>query len=262
MNKIINKKSLKGMLAVMLCAVMAFSVCACDVDSDAEPTKTDAQIQFDKYCDDLFSEELEDDALTAHFDISNPSDYGLKYDEEDYTLGHVSDEDTKESFDELKQAKKDLEEFDRSGLTSSQKQTYDTLASYFEIQLSYEGTTELQSIFAPQSGIVASLFTTLSEFTFYEKDDTDLYLAVLKDTKRYMDECIAFTKKQAEDGYFMTEEIAKQSIDECEKHIKNDKSVLVDEFESRIKSLGLSDSEKKLLSIPTKSILKNTTFLP
>lgn len=60
-----------------------------------------------------------------------------------------------------------------------------------------------------------------------------------------MDECIAFTKKQAEDGYFMTEEIAKQSIDECEKHIKNDKSVLVDEFESRIKSLGLSDSEKK-----------------
>ena len=245
MNKIINKKSLKGMFAVMLCAVMAFSVCACDFDSDAEPTKTDAQIQFDKYCDDLFTEELEDDALTAHFDISNPSDYGLKYDEEDYTLGHVSDEDTKESFDELKQAKKDLEEFDRSGLSSSQKQTYDTLASYFEIQLSYEGTTELQSIFAPQSGIVASLFTTLSEFTFYEKDDTDLYLAVLKDTKRYMDECIAFTKKQAEDGYFMTEEIAKQSIDECEKHIKNDKSVLVDGFESRIKSLGLSDSEKK-----------------
>ena len=147
MKKIINKKSLKGTLAVMLCAVMAFSVCACDFDSDTEPTKTDAQIQFDKYCDDLFSEELEDDALTAHFDISNPSDYGLKYDEEDYTLGHVSDEDTKESFDELKKAKTDLEEFDRSGLTSSQKQTYDTLESYFEIQLSYEGTTE----FAPQS---------------------------------------------------------------------------------------------------------------
>ena len=180
MKKIINKKSLKGTLAVMLCAVMAFSVCACDFDSDTKPTKTDAQIQFDKYCDDLFSEELEDDALTAHFDISNPSDYGLKYDEEDYTLGHVSDEDTKESFDELKKAKMDLEEFDRSGLTSSQKQTYDTLESYFEIQLSYDGTTELQSIFAPQSGIIANLFTTLSEFTFYEKDDTDLYLAVLK----------------------------------------------------------------------------------
>lgn len=66
MKKIINKKSLKGTLAVMLCAVMAFSVCACDFNSDTEPTKTDAQIQFDKYCDDLFSEELEDDALTAH----------------------------------------------------------------------------------------------------------------------------------------------------------------------------------------------------
>ena len=123
MKKIINKKSLKGTLAVMLCAVMAFSVCACDFDSDTEPTKTDAQIQFDKYCDDLFSEELEDDALTAHFDISNPSDYGLKYDEEDYTLGHVSDEDTKESFDELKEAKTDLEEFDRSGLMTPLKAT-------------------------------------------------------------------------------------------------------------------------------------------
>ena len=43
----------------------------------------------------------------------------------------------------------------------------------------------------------------------------------------------------------MAEDIAQQSIDECEKHIKNDKSVLVDEFEPRIKSLGLSDSEKK-----------------
>lgn len=245
MKKIINKKSLKGTLAVMLCAVMAFSACACDFSSDTEPTKTDAQIQFDKYCDDLFVEELQDDALSAHFDISNPSDYGLEYNEEDYTLGNVSDEDTKESFDELKQAKKDLEEFDRSALTSSQKQTYDTLESYFEIQLAYEGTTELQSIFAPQSGIVANLFTTLSEFTFYEKDDTDLYLGILKDTKRYMDECIEFTKKQAEDGYFMASDIAQQSIDECEKHIKNDASVLVDEFESRIKSLGLSDSEKK-----------------
>lgn len=39
MKKIINKKSLKGTLAVMLCAVMAFSVCACDFDSDTEPTK-------------------------------------------------------------------------------------------------------------------------------------------------------------------------------------------------------------------------------
>ncbi len=48
-----------------------------------------------------------------------------------------------------------------------------------------------------------------------------------------MDECIEFTRKQAEDGYFMAEDIAQQSIDECEKHIKNDKSVLVDEFESR-----------------------------
>ena len=54
MKKIINKKSLKGTLAVMLCAVMAFSVCACAFDSDTEPTKTDAQIQFDKYCDDFF----------------------------------------------------------------------------------------------------------------------------------------------------------------------------------------------------------------
>ena len=34
MKKIINKKSLKGTLAVMLCAVMAFSVCACNFDSD------------------------------------------------------------------------------------------------------------------------------------------------------------------------------------------------------------------------------------
>lgn len=245
MKKIINTKSLKGTLAVLLCAVMAFSVCACDFGSDTEPAKTDAQIQFDKYCDDLFVEELEGDALNAHFEITNPSDYGLKYDEKDYTLGHVSDDDTKKSFDEMKQAKKDLEQFDRSGLTSAQKQTYDTLESYFEIQLSYEGTSELQSIFAPQSGIVSNLFTTLSEFTFYEKDDTDLYLAVLKDTKRYMDECVAYTKKQAEDGYFMAEDIAKQSIDECEKHIKNDESVLVGDFETRIKSLGLSDSEKK-----------------
>ena len=135
MKKIINKKSLKGALAVMLCAVMAFSVCACNFDSDTEPTKTDAQIQFDKYCDDLFSEELEDDALTAHFDISNPSDYGLKYDEEDYTLGHVSDEDTKESFDELKKAKTDLEEFDRSGLTSSQKPLKATLKFSFHMRV-------------------------------------------------------------------------------------------------------------------------------
>ena len=63
-----------------------------------------------------------------------------------------------------------------------------------------------------------------------------------------MDECMSSQGNRLEDGYFMAEDIAQQSIDECEKHIKNDKSVLVDEFESRIKSLGLSDSEKKTVS--------------
>ena len=40
------------------------------------------------------------------------------------------------------------------------------------------------------------------------------------------------------------------------------KSVLVDKFESRIKSLGLSDSEKKTVVETNKKVfLKNTTFL-
>lgn len=251
MNKNKINSGFKRVSALVLCAVILASSAACNINnqngssSGNSSPSTETQLSFEKYCDSLFKESLEDDAYSAHMKITNPSDYGLKYDKDDYTFGEISDDYFNDYYKDLKKEQKNLKKFDREKLTSNQKLTYDTLSDYFDISLSSEGTQMLQNIFAPQSGTVPNMFMSLSEFVFYEKDDIDLYLALLKDSKRYYDECISFAKKQAEDGYFMTEEIAKQSIEECEKHIKNDTDVLVDEFESRISKLKLSDSEKK-----------------
>lgn len=245
----------KRAVSIVLCLIMILSLAACSSDkkessnkpqsSQATKTKeTDVQTKFDEFCDRLFAEYLEDDPLNAHFLVSNPTDYGIEYDEDDYTLGEVSFESNDEDLESLQKYLRELNSFSRADLSADRQLTYDIISEYIRIQKELGDDAEIVNLFAPSAGIVSNLSTIFNEYEFYDKKDVDEYLLFLKDTKRYMQQCIKFTQEQAAQGYFMNDKIADKAVDECKKHYDGKCKDLIESFEEKLDELNLNESEK------------------
>ena len=56
----------------------------------------------------------------------------------------------------------------------------------------------------------------LSEYRFYEKEDADTYLDLMRSTGNYFDEVIAFERGKSEKGLFMSEKLADAVIEQCQ----------------------------------------------
>lgn len=245
----------KRAVSMILCLVMILSLAACSSDKKessnkpqssqaTKPKEIDVQTKFDEFCDRLFAEYLEDDPLNAHFLVSNPADYGIEYDEDDYTLGEVSFESNDEDLESLQKYLRELNSFSRADLSADRQLTYDIISEYTRIQKELGDDAEIVNLFAPSVGIASNLSTIFNEYEFYDKKDVNEYLLFLKDTKRYMEQCIKFTQEQAAQGYFMTDKIADKAVDECKKHYDGKGKDLIESFEEKLDELKLNESEK------------------
>lgn len=248
-------KYCKRAVSMVLCLIMIVSLAACSSDKNeslnkpqssqsADSKVTDVQTEFDEFCDKLFAEFLEDDPFSAHFLVSNPADYGIKYDEDDYTLGDMSLESSTEDFESLQKYLRELNSFSRADLSVDRQITYDIISEYIRIQKELGDDAEIVNLFAPSTGVASNLPTLFSEYEFYDSEDVDEYLMFLKDTKRYMEQCIQMTREQSAKGYFMSDKIADEAIDECKKHYDGKGKELIDCFEEKLDGLNLNGSEK------------------
>lgn len=235
----------KKLAALALCGALMANCSGCSYFYTIEKEGNEPADTFDDFCDNILTDILEDDALNTHYTVTNPWDYGVKFDEDDYTLGSVDLEEAEESYEEMREVLKQLKSYDYDNLSKQQKITYDVLESYINKQLAFEGTDELVSLFSPNSGIISNLSTTFIEYQFYEVDDVEEYLLFLADTDNYMEEVFEFTKYQAEEGYFIPDEVADEVIEQCEKYIESENEPLIITFEDKINQLDISDDEKE-----------------
>ena len=65
------------------------------------------------------------------------------------------------------------------------------------------------------SGVQTQLPVVLSEYQFYDRQDVDDYLALLKTTGEYFDSLIRFENQKAEAGLFMADYAADTVIGQC-----------------------------------------------
>lgn len=248
-------KYCKRAVSIALCLIMIVSLAACSSDKTessnkpqssqaAESRVTDVQTEFDEFCNKMFAEYLEDDPFSAHFIVSNPADYGIKYDEDDYTLSDVSFGIGNEDFESLQKYLRELNSFSRADLSADRQITYDIISEYIRIQKEFGDDAEIVNLFAPSTGVTSNLPILFSEYEFYDSEDVDEYLMFLKDTKRYMEQCIQTTKEQSAKGYFMSDKIADKTIDECKKHYDGKGKELIECFEEKLDGLKLNVSEK------------------
>ncbi len=199
--------------------------------------------QFRTFTRSLFQTEVSANTISLHYTLRSPSDYGIA--DIPATYGNLSS-DPIAAKASVRNVLSSLQEFDPDTLSLENALTFKILDTY--LKNASTGTNYLlyQEPLGPVSGIHTQLPVLLSEYSFYDTQDVETYLALLKETPSYFDSVIRFEQKKAASGFFMPDYQADSVLDTCQSFIDMGKeNYLVSTFNERIASLDLLPENKK-----------------
>lgn len=199
--------------------------------------------QFRTFTRSLFQTEVSANTISLHYTLRSPSDYGIA--DIPATYGSLSS-DPVAAKASVRNVLSSLQEFDPGTLSSENALTFKILDTY--LKNASTGTDYLlyQEPLGSVSGIHTQLPVLLSEYSFYDTQDVETYLALLKETPSYFDSVIRFEQKKAASGLFMPDYQADSVLDTCQSFIDMGKeNYLVSTFNERIASLDLLPENKK-----------------
>ena len=73
----------------------------------------------------------------------------------------------------------------------------------------------LQFLFEPNQGLIGALNQNFLEFRMETEEDVQLYLTLLADVERYLNEALTYTQNQARRGYFLQDVYKRQVLLVC-----------------------------------------------
>lgn len=207
---------------------------------------TEVQLQFNEALMEMFKETVSSDALTLHYKLIDPSLYDIEL--EEVSLGSLKEEDLKKVDQSILDDLSIINQFDKKQLTKTQQVDYEVVKNYLEIQAMSIGLDEYSILFSPSSSITSAIVTNFTEFRFYQKEDIEMYLTLLKDVERYLNEALDFTSKQVDLGYFMNNVGIEDTISSIERFIsKESDNELIVSFNHKLDDFdGLDEVEKEV----------------
>ena len=209
----------------------------------SSPHAESSDRQFRTFTRSLFQTEVSANTISLHYTLRSPSDYGIA--DIPATYGSLSS-DSVAAKASVRNVLSSLQEFDPDTLSSENALTFKILDTY--LKNASTGTDYLlyQEPLGPVSGIHTQLPVLLSEYSFYDTQDVETYLALLKETPSYFGSVIRFEQKKAASGLFMPDYQADSVLDTCQSFIDMGKeNYLVSTFNERIASLDLLPENKK-----------------
>ena len=199
--------------------------------------------QFRTFTRRLFQTEVSANTISLHYTLRSPSDYGIA--DIPATYGSLSS-DPVAAKASVRNVLSSLQEFDPGTLSSENALTFKILDTYLENASTGTDYLLYQEPLGPVSGIHTQLPVLLSEYGFYDTQDVETYLALLKETPAYFDSVIRFEQKKAASGLFMPDYQVDSVLDTCQSFIDMGKeNYLVSTFDERIASLDLLPENKK-----------------
>ena len=239
-------KKIKRLLAAVLCVITV--VCATGCGGRAikrRNTVSDYEKQFDEYCDELFKSSLEQEPFSLVYTLYDYEQYGIEVSDDDKTLSVMDYDAYVELYEQSEQELKELKAFDRSRLSTERQHTYDTLVWLYETGLEFKDGYYMQRAIGAGSGFICNLVTNFTEYCFRREQDVKDYFLYMESIPPYYESYIKFCNEQADKGLFVNDDVIEQNIEYCDKMLDTDAKVYIDTFESRIKALDLSDSDKE-----------------
>ena len=209
---------------------------------------------FEEFTKEVFCREVASNTISLHYTLKNPEDYGIE--ETAVTFGGFETEKDAilASVENLQQA---MAEYDYGNLSVENRLTYDVLDYYLERTEADAKYILYEEPLGLVSGVQTQLPVILSEYPFYDKEDVDTYLELMKTTPEYFEELTEFEQAKSKAGLFMSDEAAQEVITQCKSFMNmGESNYLISTFVERIKQVeGLSEEEK------SKYIQKNALML-
>ncbi len=220
------------------------------------PVKADGD-DFDEFLTQEWRHMMEKDYVSMHYSVKDYKKMGLKKPE--VNLGEIGYEQNEKDLKEHQASLEKLHQFDYDSLSDSQKIDYQVYEANLQDDIASESYPNYQEMFNPYTGVHSNLTTTLTEFVFYQKEDIDDYLTLAEDYDRLMDDMMAFTKQQAEQGYFMTDVALDEQLKEMQEFIdKGEENPFIVIFNNNVDAFeGLSDEERNAYKEKNKEIVLN-----
>ena len=193
--------------------------------------------QFEKYIDQIFREELEENTLNLHYTLAYPEDYGIKgY---SVSLGTMDPDALEDSLEETRTLNKRLKNFDPAQLSEGNQIIYDILSLEFSSRLSLGSSYLLQEPLGPNLGIQAQLPVLLAEYTFRTSADIKDYFSLLSQMPEYFQSILDFEEEKAKEGLFMSDTSADRIIRQCESFMETgEENYLSSMFGQRVQELS------------------------
>lgn len=236
-------------LMITLCAIAIISLPLISLTS---------QGRFLKFCDDFFKEEMENNALTMHYTVSDPSRYGIESGE--ISLG-TYDLDSGSQRNWLFGKSLAMQTFARGQLSSDLQKTYDLLKYSLETEIQGLDYLLLEEPLVPSIGIQSQLPILLAEYSFESEADVVNYLTLLACVPEYFDSILALEEEKLHAGLFMDNASAMELITYCEQFLAAKSThFLAETFEERLTALTLEPERQTLYIEQNADLLESHVF--
>lgn len=249
------------MLKKLLACLCALSLTWTSVPIFAqEKTASSPNEEFTKFINEDFKENLEDDYTTLHTYIANPENYDISYDNIHVTLGTFTT--SKEDKALLHKEIKRLNAFDRNTLDATQQVIYDEYMDSCSLakEMIKDKYKYLANIWSSNNGLVNTLNNYFANFEVYNEKDIEAFMTLLKDTKRYSKEAIAYSKQQAKENQLCFD--YKETMDAIQTTLDNkDDNEILKNITKEIEALGLDPTTQQNYLDSIQNIL-DTDYYP
>lgn len=231
-----NKKRILAVcLTISLAGTLLFTGCSAKMNTNQNKA-------FQSFTKEVFCQEVASNTISLHYSLRNPEQYGIR--DVPVSFGNMPTDSDKviASLENLQAA---LEQFSYDKLSVENQLTYDVLDYYLQMAEKNADYLLYEEPLGLVSGIQTQLPVLLSEYQFYDKEDVDTYLELMKSTPDYMNALIAFEKEKSAAGLFMADYAADTVISQCTAFMEmGESNYLISTFVERIKQLNLSASEQ------------------
>ena len=220
----------------------------------------DADAEFEEYAEELFRSQAASNTVNLHYTLKEPEKYGIL--ESDVTFGSCesNSDAVKAAAENMRQA---LLEIAYDELDTQNKLTYDILIYQLRMMNRCADYLLYEEPLGLVSGVQTQLPVVLSEYQFYDREDVDTYLALLKTTGEYFDSLIRFEREKSEAGLFMPDYAADQVAEQCQAFIDmGNSNYLYSTFADRIEDVDELDGKEKSDYIQDNALAVNDYMIP
>ena len=252
---IAGRKSARLVFVILIGLLVSFFLPGCQ-----KQTAEETNLAFEKFTNELFCQETASNTVNLHYTLRNPEEFGIR--EAPVTFGTFETDENRKlaSVENIRRA---MEEFDPEQLSVTNRLTFDVLDYYMDRLKENAEFTLYEEPLGLVSGIHTQLPVLLSEYQFYDREDVDIYLELMKMTPEYFQSLIAFEQAKSDAGLFMSDAAAMQVVEQCKVFMNmGESNYLITTFVDRIGQVrGLSEKEKGIY-IQRNALMLTSYVLP